>query len=643
MDVRRPRALVPAAAYLALVLAWSWPLPLHLADRFTHDPGDPLLVTYLIWWNAQAVPFTSAWWNAPFFWPLPDALALTEHLAGLSPFTTPIQWLGGSPLLAYNLVLIASSWWTLLATHALVRRLAHDEAAAACAAIAFTFAPYRTAQLGHLQLYACWWMPLCLLALHAYVEDGRRRWLLVFGIAWMLQALTNGYSLLFLPLLFAAWIAWFTPWRTHARRAIAAGAAWVLFSLPLLPVLFHYYQVQKGLGLGRTRDEMVFYSAGWRDFFAATPNLLFWNTPAPSSTSEGYLFPGVTVVILIMAAASVLRTRDRVFWFYAASAAIAAWLCIGPSAGESLAGALTHPYDLLLWLPGFSGIRVPPRFFLIAALSLAIAAGLALAQLRARRRHVLLTAAAFAGLAVDGAISGMPIGHPPGSLDGLPRGARVLALPMNDAPLAVTTLYRSMEHRLLTVNGYAGYVPPHAAVIDWALRRRDPSVLTELRRGHPLYVLVGSGDEAPAWSAFMDAQPEARMVGVTGGGRLYEMSPAPYRAIVQHGPALPPRHVAAADGWLVADLGAPATIRAVALWTRAAVTKLPDLVRVETSMDGRTWSMAAEEAAGGPALVGALADPLGVPIRIVVPDVSARFVRINAPVFRGTRLTIHGP
>ena len=35
-----------------------------------------------------------------------DALALTEHLAGLSPITTPIQWLGGSPLLAYNLVLI---------------------------------------------------------------------------------------------------------------------------------------------------------------------------------------------------------------------------------------------------------------------------------------------------------------------------------------------------------------------------------------------------------------------------------------------------------------------------------------------------------------------------------------------------------
>jgi hypothetical protein len=639
--MRRPRVLLPAAAYLALVLAWSWPLPLHLADRFTHDPGDPLLVTYLLWWNAQAVPLTAAWWNAPFFWPLPDALALTEHLAGLSPFATPIQWLGGSPLLAYNLLLIASSWWTLLATHALVRRLTNDEVAAACAAIAFAFAPYRTAQLGHLQLYACWWMPLCLLALHAYAESGERRWLIVFGVSWMLQALTNGYSLLFLPLLLGAWIAWFTPWRTRARRGVEILAAWILFSLPLLPILLHYREVQGRLGLVRSREEILTFSSGVRDFLAATPNLLFWKTLEPA-TSEGYLFPGVTVVLLV-AAAIVRRTGGRVFWFYVASALAAAWLCTGPSVDGSVGGLLRHPYDLLLRLPGFDGVRVPARFFMIAALSLAIAAGIAFAQLRVRRPGLLLTVVVFGGLAVDGAIGGMPIGRPPGAIDGVPRGARIMSLPLDDARVTVGTLYRSMEERLSVVNGYAGYTPPHAAVIEWALRRQDPSILTELRRGRPLFVLVGSGDEAPLWSAFMDAQPEARMTGVTGGGRLYEMSPAPYKAIVQVGPALQPRQVEAVEGWLAADLGARATVRAVDLWTRGNVTRLPDLVRVESSMDGRTWSVAAEEAPGGLALAGALADPLGVPIRIVLPDVAARFVRINAPWFRPAMLTIHGP
>src|SRR4051794_10413155 len=264
-DVNGPpawqRRAITAAAYLALAIVWSWPLARHLGNRVAHDPGDPLLVTYLMWWNAHAIPLTAAWWNAPFFWPMPDALALTEHLAGLSPITTPVQWLGGSPLLAYNLVLIASVWWTLLAMHGLLRRLTGDEVAAACAAAAFAFAPYRTSQLGHLQLYACWWMPLCLLAMHAYYQDGRRRWLAIFGVSWLLQALTNGYSLFFLPPLFAAWVMWFTPWRVNARRARAIAVAWILCSLPLVPVLLHYYQAQKRMGLSRGRDEMMMYSA----------------------------------------------------------------------------------------------------------------------------------------------------------------------------------------------------------------------------------------------------------------------------------------------------------------------------------------------------------------------------------------------
>ena len=37
-------------------------------------------------------------WSAPFYWPMRDALALTEHGAGMWLVTTPLQWLGGSPL-----------------------------------------------------------------------------------------------------------------------------------------------------------------------------------------------------------------------------------------------------------------------------------------------------------------------------------------------------------------------------------------------------------------------------------------------------------------------------------------------------------------------------------------------------------------
>src|SRR4029079_4446803 len=107
-------------------------------------------------------------------------------------------------------------------------------------------------------------------------------------------------------------------------------------------------------------------------------------------------------------------------------------------------------------------------------------------------------------------------------------GARVLELPVDDDTVNIAAMYRGMLHGLPVVNGYAGYVSPHARVLDWALKRRDPSVLTELRRGHPLYVAVADTADSQAWTAFMDRQNDARMIGVTGAGRLYRLPAAAF-------------------------------------------------------------------------------------------------------------------
>ena len=75
---------------------------------------------------------------------------------------------------------------------------------------------------------------------------------------------------------------------------------------------------------------------------------------------------------------------------------------------------------------------------------------------------------------------------------------RVRDVPVDGAPAA-------RRQRLRRLRAAA-----RADVIEWALRRHDPTVLTELRRGRPLYVLVASTEQAPSpWTAFMDAQPGA--------------------------------------------------------------------------------------------------------------------------------------
>jgi len=592
------------------------------------------------------VPLSPSMWNAPFYWPMQDALALTEHGAGMGMLTAPIIWLGGPPLLAYNLLLIASAWLSALAVHALVRRLTGNVAAAVCAGVIWGFCPYRASQLAHLHLLVAWWMPVALLALHAYYEDGRRRWLVLFGVSWLLQALTNGYYMFFFPVLVAVWIVVFTRWRTGWRRAAAVAAAWAISSLPLLPVLYEYYSVQTGLGLFRTRTEMQLFSARWPSFFHYSPLLRFWPFHEPR-TQEDFLFPGLAPLGIVVAALLLRRSRmmTRPFLFYMGAALLFAWMAAGPSDRQWSLASFWHVYDWIGWLPGYSGLRVPARFFMLTTLCLAIAAGLAVASLAtAKARTMAVAALVLAAAFVDGWIVAMPLGAPPRPFGiDVAKNARVLELPLDDDNVNIAAMYRGTLHGLPVVNGYAGYVPPHTVVLDWALKRHDPSALMELRRGHPLYVAIANNSDAHLWTAFMDAQNDARMIGVTGAGRLYLMPPAPFPRQVTLGAVITGVRGEERDGWLVFDLGASRAVRAVDIRTRGHFILLPQSVRIETSQDGSAWSLAAEEASGGLALAGAFTDPRGVPVRLLVPDVHARFVRVNTPRYGVAAVSLYGP
>lgn len=143
------------AAVLTLISAW--PLVRHLASALPADLGDPVLETWILWWNAHTVPLTASWWNAPMFVPMKGAMALSESLLGLTPVTTPLQWLGLGPVAAHNIAFLLSGPLAALSAFLLATRLTPRRDAALIAALAFGFAPYRIGQLSHLQvLWACW-------------------------------------------------------------------------------------------------------------------------------------------------------------------------------------------------------------------------------------------------------------------------------------------------------------------------------------------------------------------------------------------------------------------------------------------------------------------------------------------------------
>jgi hypothetical protein len=630
------RALI---GFCALAIFWTWPIAAHVSSRLAHDPGDPVLNTWILWWNAQTIPFTSAWWNPLILWPMPGEMALSEHLVGLSLIATPMQWAGASAVTAYNVSVVLtyalSGWFGYL----LGRRLTGSELAGISGGLAFGFSPYRAGQLAHLQVLSAQWMPLVLLALHAYRDTGAPRWLALFGAAWLLQALSNGYYLMFLPLLIALWLLWFVDWRRAPRKGAAIVAAWAAASLPLVPILLKYRAIHQGLGLTRTLSDIRDVSATPLSFFSPAPLLAFWPTGLRANV-EQHLFPGLTVVVLAVAGLGITwrttRLRSSVasrapLPFYAA-ATLAMWaLALGPGGQGNGPASFVHPYTWLLWLPGFDGLRVAARFAMLGSLCLAISASLALALVArsTTRWRQAAIAIAFAGLVVDGITTSVPMASPPHRvlLPAVPETSPVIELPPDADAVNLGAMYRSTMHRHPIVNGYSGYVPPHYKILSLSLWRGDTSVLRYLARGQPLVIIVDDSDR----SGFRDMIAGVHGVqshSASGAGSMFVLPAEPLEQRSLPGPAIGARVTDGGKNGLVFDLGELRAITAITLPLRGRHEDLAERLLIETSDDGEAWRETWRGFTGAFALDAALIDPRVEPVVIPFPAATARFVRV---------------
>jgi hypothetical protein len=572
-------------------------------------------------------------------WPMPGAMALSEHLVGLSLVATPLQLAGANPVTAYNVCLLLTYTLSGFFAYLLVHRLTGSKLAGLCAGLAFGFSPYRASQLAHIQVLSAQWMPLALLGMHAYLTTGRPLWLVVLGIAWLVQALSNGYYLLFFPVLIVLWLLWFVDWRNAPRRGLAIAAAWIAASLPLLPILLKYQSVHRALDLRRTVPEIREYSATLESFLHPAPLMKLW-TEGQAATYEVYLFPGVMVVLLAaIGVIVVLLSKKRAavsarspIIFYALATVLMCVLALGPGGTGDEPASLLRPYSWLLWLPGFDGVRVSSRFTMIGTLCLATTAGLGVARLSllTGRARTVVGAVAVAGLVVDGLTRPVPVLTPPGRVI-LPDAGdpAVIELPMDNIGVSIAAMYRSIFHGQPLANGYSGHFPPHYNVLSLSLARGDTSGLTYLARRRPLVIIINDLlDPGHSYREMIQAMPGIQSHGVTAGGSMFLLPAQPEPRVPPVGPALPAKARDAGRYLMEFDLGAVHGLSAIEFPLRTRYIDFAQRIRVETSEDGHAWQEAWVGWTGAMAVEATLADPALAPIRIPIPGARARYVRV---------------
>ncbi len=520
-----------ALLFLSMAVLHSWPLasnPSHLARL---DNDDAALNTWVIAWVAHALPRDPLkLFEAPIFHPEQHTLAYSEHLFVESLMGAPLLWLGASPVLVHNLLLIAGlalSGWSM---YLLILRWTGSAWAGVVSGLTYAFNAHALTRFAHLQAQHVEFLPLILYALDRVIVAPRRRNVIMLAAAFVLQALCSNYLLVFTA--FALMVAALVRSREldgrSSRALIIAGGIAVV---ALAPFLWPYYEVSRDQGLVRSVNEVAHYSAGWRDYlvtggrmhYAAWSHLFFEGRTA--------LFPGITALILsVVAVANRKRLNDPRVRMTAAIGILGLAFSFGPS----LPGyAWLHEH-----VPLLGGIRNAARWGWLLLAAVAVLAGFGVATLERMTGPAWRLAPALLCALVTLESIRTPVGFTP--FTDIPRiydrladepGAVVAEFPFysggsvsRNGPyvLANTRYFKPL------LNGYSGFQPSAFEARGRTLDTfPDDAAVAALRQARVTHVFVHATPFGDRYGQDrlreIDARPELELVAEEDGIRLYRL------------------------------------------------------------------------------------------------------------------------
>ena len=513
-------------ALLAVVHTWPLATAPHILSR--HDNGDVMLNEWILAWVQHQLPRDPLHlFQGNIFYPAHDTLAYSEPLIVPALMSAPVRWLGGSPVLVHNLLVIAGFALTALAAFAVIKQWTGDTVAAFVAASAFAFNTHLLVRLAHVQALHAYGLPLALLATDRLLLYRRTRDALWLALWMTAMAYTSGHFLIFATVMIAVallsrpaeWIR--EPLAVLPRFALAAA----LTTAAVLPLSLPYQRVAREQGLVRSLENVGEYSATLKGYLAAAGRLHYstWSAPLFQNDVDAF-FPGVTVLALSLAAV-VLAWRDRTAGAGTTRRRTTMLIAIGGVGMVLSLGTHTPVYGWLYAIfPPLSSIRAAARFGNLFLLALALLAGMGAALLRSSGvfgRHATAATIALIALVNVEAIRA-PFHY--SRFDGIPNLYSLLAREPGRVVLVEQPFYppqgifenaeyvlNSTAHWRPLMNGYSGFIPQSYrdyAETFWFFPREH--AIQAMRRAGVTHVMVHPlrfRRDAPEMKRMIDASP----------------------------------------------------------------------------------------------------------------------------------------
>lgn len=551
--------LIAGILFFGLTAATTWPLVTQLNSHVTPGQQPAMAVPYLnLWtlaWNHSWLGGqTSSYWNANLFYPHQKTLAYSEPQLGTSLLTAPIVFFGGNTILAYNVVLLgfiwgagmvayALCWWLLdtfdgnLTEPAVPRKDSriYRWLSAVTTGILYGFNFYMFREIGVLQLLSVLFIPLTFLGIHRFFHQYRWLDVLVLSIGFLGAWYTCAYYGIFLSV-FVPFFILRLGWRNLLDREvlIKGVVAGILICVSLMPLVYGMLSAKTVMNLDRAEYVVRDLSAVFTKYFQLPTQSWLYGDFLKIGTEQSLFLGGTLLCLAGLAVMVIYRTKrneagtinekpqsllHQYGGFYLFMALFALILSLGmalaprPSTDLGVYQFLVwlSPYNLLYkFVPGFSSIRSPHRFYVFVCLFSSLLAGYGMfwlsQRVRPRWRHFLVPLLVVAAILelwpiplrfvkVPRSMAELPSIYE--DVRKLPSGSTLIELPIDmegseraSEPEA-RSMYFGIFHQQSLVNGYSGFMPQAHLELGRILLESTPeTAILGLKAFGIKYVLV---------------------------------------------------------------------------------------------------------------------------------------------------------
>ncbi|HKW02132.1 MAG TPA: hypothetical protein VJN96_20085 [Vicinamibacterales bacterium] len=493
------------ACFVALAVFHTWPLSSAPWRLSLNHHADAQLNAWIVSWIAHTLPAAPTHlFDANIFAPEPATLTYSEPLIAPALLVAPVRWLGGSPVLAFNLLTIAGLALTGWSAWFVAWRWTGSTRAALVAGALAAFNVHTLTRLAHPAATHAWGLPLAWYWADAAIDRPGRRTALMIGLVVAAVAATSVYLLAFVVLI----IAVVAVMRARGVASFGTIGAGVAIGVALAaPILLPYVRLGAG-GATRPIEMVAQFSASPAGYLSSTSVIDAIWTRRFFANDVNVMFAGVGALVLSAVGLVAARrlepvTRRRIVALVIVAVA-GVVLSLGPST------AIYRWLYALVW--PLRGLRAAARFGHLYLVTVSMLAAFGWVWLERRvlpRPRVAIWLAACVVLLVtaeawQGPVRTVPFSRVPAIYSlvaDAPDPVRLVEVPFYP-PEAVFEngeyVFNSTAHWRPLMNGYSGYTPdsyrtraaafwffPEAWAIDAIRREGATHLMVHLSRFSP--------------------------------------------------------------------------------------------------------------------------------------------------------------